>query len=119
MKILFFNTILVFTPGLDYKYCNECISQKIVNLSITNKMHLKCDVIDDPVVNGLKHLIFYKFVLDKKLSCKVFCAPETVLFKKINKNDLNTITVYLEDDNHKEVDFNGETLTLTLQMNEI
>ena len=35
---------------------------------------------------------------------------------KKNKSVLNTITFYLEDDNNKEVDFNQETLTLTLQM---
>ena len=29
---------------------------------------------------------------------------------------LKTITSYLEDDNNEEVDFNGETLTFTLQM---
>ena len=34
----------------------------------------------------------------------------------MNKSVLNTITFYLEDDNNKEVNFNGETLTFTLQM---
>ena len=29
---------------------------------------------------------------------------------------MNTITFYLEDDNNEDVDFNGETLTYTLQM---
>ena len=29
---------------------------------------------------------------------------------------MSTITVYLEDDNNEEVDFNGETLTFPLQM---
>ena len=34
----------------------------------------------------------------------------------MNKSILKTITFYLEDDNTEEVDFNGETLTFTLQM---
>ena len=34
----------------------------------------------------------------------------------MNKSVLNTITFYLEDDDNKEVDFNQETLTFTLQM---
>ena len=42
----FFHNILGFTPGWDYKHYNEYISQKIVNLSNTNKIHLKCDVIN-------------------------------------------------------------------------
>ena len=112
----FFSTILGFTPGWDYKHYNKYVSQKIVNLGSTNKIHLKCDVIDGSVVNGLRQPILYSFVLDKKPGYKVFCEPETIHYKKINKSVLNTITFYLEDDNNKVVDFNGETLTFTIQM---
>ena len=62
----FLSTILGFTSGWDYKHYNKYTSQKIVNLSSTNKIHLKCDVIDGSVVDGLKELILYSFVLDKK-----------------------------------------------------
>ena len=112
----FFSTILGFTPGWDYKHYNQYLSQKIVNLSSTNKIHLKCDVIDGSVVNGIRQPILYSLVLDKPSGYKVFCQPETIHYKKINKSVLNTITFYLEDDNNKVVDFNGETLTFTLQM---
>ena len=77
---------------------------------------MKCDIIDGSVVNGLRQPILYSFVLDKKPGYKVFSEPETIHYKKINKLVLNTITFYLEDDNNKVVDFNGETLTFTLQM---
>ena len=112
----FFSTILGFTPGWDYKHYNQYLSQKIVNLSNTNKIHLKCDAINGSVVNGIRQTILYSFVLDKPSGYKVFCEPETIHYKKINKSVLNTITFYLEDDNNKEVNFNGETLTFTLQM---
>ena len=111
-----FCNILGFTPGWDYKHYNKYTSQKIVNLGSTNKIHLKCDCIDGSVVNGSRQSILYSFVLDKLPGYKVFCKPETIHYKKINKSVLNTITFYLEDDNNKEVDFNGETLTFTLQM---
>ena len=112
----FFSTILGFTPGWDYKHYNQYLSQKIVNLSNTNKIHLKCDAIDGSVVNGIRQPILYSFVLDKPSGYKIFSEPETIHYKKINKSVLNTITFYLEDDNNKEVNFNGETLTFTLQM---
>ena len=112
----FFSTILGFTAGWDYKHYNQYLRQKIVNLSSTNKIHLKCDAVDGSVVNGVRQSILYSFILDKPSGYKVFCEPETVLYKKRNKSVLNTITFYLEDDNNKEVDFNGETLTFTLQM---
>ena len=112
----FFSTVLGFTPGWDYKHYNKYISQKIVNLGSTIKIHLKCDIIDGSIVDGVRQSILYSFVLDKKPGYKVFCQPETIHYKKINKSVLNTITFYLEDDNSKEVDFNQETLTFTLQM---
>ena len=112
----FFSTILGFSPGWDYKHYNKYTSQKIVNLGSTNKIHLKCDCIDGSLVNGIRQSILYSFVLDKLPGYKVFSEPETILYKEINKSVLNTITFYLEDDNNEEVDFNGETLTFTLQM---
>ena len=112
----FFSTILGFTPGWDYKHYNQYLSQKIVNLNCTNKIHLKCDVIDGSVVNGDRQPILYSFVLDKPSDYKIVCEPGTIHYKKINKSVLNTITFYLEDDNNEVVNFNGETLTFTLQM---
>ena len=112
----FFSTILGFTAGWDYKHYNQYLSQKTVNLSSTNKTHLKCDAIDGSVVDGVRQPILYSFVSDKPSGYKVFCEPETIHHKKINKSILNTITFYLEDDNNEEVNFNSETLTFTLQM---
>ena len=112
----FFNTVLSFTPGWEYKHYNKYISQKILNLGSTNKINLKCDIIDGSVVDGLRQPILYSFVLDKKPGYKVFSEPETIHFKKIKKSVLNTITFSLEDINNKEVNFNQEMLTFTLQM---
>ena len=51
----FFSTILGFNHGWDYKHYNQYISQKIVNLSNTNKIHLKCDIVNGSVVNGMSN----------------------------------------------------------------
>ena len=115
MKSHFLALSLVFTAGWDYKHYNQYLSQKIVNLCTTNKIQLKCDVIDGSVVDGVRQPILYSFVSDKLPGYKVFSEPETIHYKK-NKSVLNTISFYLEDDNNKEVNFNGETLTFTLQM---
>ena len=87
-----------------------------MNLSITNKRHLKCDVIDGSVLNGVTQPILYSSILDKVPDYKIFSEPEIIHFRKINKSVLNTITKYLEDDNKEEVGFNREPLTFTIQM---
>ena len=97
----FFSTVLGFTSGWDYEHYNEYTSQRILDLGSTNKIHLKCYVIDGSVVNGLRQPIFYSFVLDKLPGYKILSEPETIHYKKINKSVLNTITFYLEDDNNE------------------
>ena len=80
----FFNTILGLTPGWDYKLYNEYISQKIVNLSITKKIHIKSDIIDGFILSGSRQPTIFGFILDKPSGCKVFCASETIQYRKIN-----------------------------------
>ena len=77
---------------------------------------MKCDCIDGIVLNGIRQPILFSFVLDKKPGYKVFCEPETVHYKKINKSVLNTIKFFSENDNLEEGNFNGETLKFTLRM---
>ena len=108
----FFHTLLGFTPYWDYKPTNAIhadapgvyTSDKIIlNLNTINKIHLKCDCIDGSVQDGVRQPILFSFVLDKPSGYKVFCEPETIHYKKINKSLLNTLTFYLEDDNNEEV----------------
>ena len=58
----FFHTLLGFEPYWDYKPSNSnhvaipgvYPSDKILNLSTTNKTNKKCNIIDGRVVNGLR-----------------------------------------------------------------
>ena len=75
---------------------------------------MKRDVFDGSVLNGLRQLLIYSFILLKPPGYKIFCEAEILHFKK--KSDLNTITFYLEDDDHKEINFIGETLNFTLKL---
>ena len=111
----FFGTIFGFNHGWDYKHYNEYISHEFVNLGSTIKTHLRADVFDGSVVNGIKQPILYSFVVDKLPGYKKFCEPGRIHYKK-NKSVLNTLTFYLEDNNNGEVDLKGETLTFTLEM---
>ena len=50
------------------------IVKKTRNFSTINKVHLKCDVIDGSIQNGLRQPILFSFTLDKPAGYKVFCA---------------------------------------------
>ena len=118
IKDLFFNTILGFSLRWVYKILivrgDEYHSEK--KLSILIKIHLKGDVFDGSVLNGIRLPILHSFVLDKHPGYNLLFEPETNQYKKINKSNFNTKTFYSEDENHKESNFFGETLFFTLQM---
>ena len=118
---------MAFTQNWDYRPTNAVhadspgvyTSDKILNSSTIGKIHLKCDVIDGSVANGIREPRIFSFVLDKPPGYKVFCEPETILYRRINKNVLKIITFFLENDNDEENSFNGEPLTFTLQKTKI
>ena len=124
-KKTFSHTFLGFAPYWDYKPTNAFnvdspgvyTSDKIfLNLSTIDKILLKCDVIDGTIQDGVRQPILFSFDSDKPSGYKVICEPETIHHKKNNESVWKTITFSLEDNNKEEVDFNGETMTFTLQM---
>ena len=76
-------------------------------------MHLKSDCIDGSIVNGIREPIFYCFALVKPSCHKIYKEPRIKQFKKINKSVLSHFTSYVEDDDHRPVDFNGEIISST------
>ena len=96
-------------PGL-YK------SDKPINITGIDKIHLKCDCIQGSIVNGIREPILYSFALSHPPGHKIYEEPRVKLFKKINKSVLSHTTFYFEDDDHKPVDFNNEMISFTCQL---
>ena len=91
-------------------------SDKPINITRIDKIHPKCDCIQGSLVNGVREPILCKFALSSPPGHKIYKEPRIKLFKKINKSALSHITFYFEDDDHKPVDFNEETVSFNCQM---
>ena len=122
----FFYTILGFTQSHSYPLddidgfyqliAGSYKGDKPIIITGIDKVHLKSDCIDGSIVNGVREPILYSFALDQPPGHKLYKEPKVKLFKKINKSVLSHIRFYLEDDDHKEVDFNGETISFTCHL---
>ena len=122
----FFYTILGFTQSRSYPLddidgfyqliAGSYRSDKPINITGIDKVHLKCNVVDGSIVNGVREAILYSFALSSPPGHKIYKEPRLKLFKKINKSVLCHITFYFEDDDYKPVDFNGETISFTSQL---
>ena len=122
----FFYTILGFTqshsyPLEDIEGFYQLIaglykSERPINITGIDKVHLKCDCIDGSIMNGTREPILYSFSLDQPPGHKIYKEPKVKLFKKISKSILSHITFYFEDDDYKSVDFNNEIVLFTCQL---
>ena len=97
------------TPGT-YKI------DKHINITGVDKVQLKSNFINGSIVNGSGESILYSFALSSPPGHETYKVRRIKLFKEINKSSLSRITFYLEDDDHKPVDFNGETISFTCQL---
>ena len=122
----FFYTILGFTQSRSYPLddidgfyqiiAGSYKSDKPINITGIDKIHLKCDCIQGSIVNGIREPILYSFALSSPPGQKIYKEPKVKLFKKINKSVLSHITFYFEDDDYKPVDFHNETISFTCQL---
>ena len=91
-------------------------SEKPIKIKAIEKIHLKCDCIQGSIVNGIREHILYRFALDKPPDHKIKKEPRNKLFRKLIKPVLSHMMFYLEDDDHKPVDFNNETVSFICQL---
>ena len=122
----FFYTILSFTQSRSYPLddidshyqliAGSYKSDKTINITGIEKIHLKSDCIQGSIVNGIREPILFSFALSSPPGHNIYKEPRVKLFKKVNKSVLSHITFYFEDDDHKAVDFNGKTVSFTCQL---
>ena len=111
----FFYSILGFTRSRSYPLddidgFHQLIegsykSDKPINITGIDGIHLKCDCIQVSIVNGIREPILYSFALSSPPGHKIYKEPKIKLFKKVNKSVLSHITFYFEDDDHKPLIF--------------
>ena len=122
----FFYTILGYTQSRSYPLedinghyqliAGSYKSNKPINITGIDKIHLKCDCIHGLIVNGIREPILYSFALSSPPGHKIYKEPRVKLFKKVNKSVLSHITFYFENDDYKPVNFHGETISFTCQL---
>ena len=122
----FFYTFLGFTRSRSYPLddidgfyqliAGSYKSDRPININGIDKIHLKCGCVEGSIVNGIREPILYSFALSSPPGHKIYEEPRLKLCKKVNKSVLSHITFYFEDDDHKPVDFNGETKNFTCQL---
>ena len=61
-------------------------SDKPINITGIDKIHLKCNCIKGSIVHGIREPILYSFALSSPPGHKIYKEPRIKLFKKVNKS---------------------------------
>ena len=102
----FFYTILGFTQSRSYPLddidgfyqliSGSYKSDRPINITGIDKVHLKCDWLQGSIVNGVREPILYSFAWSSPPGLKIYKEPRIKLIEKVNKSVLSHITFFLK-----------------------
>ena len=120
--ILHFEILLSIAPVLGFEkrvYRPEYEtrrSEKAVNLNTINSIKVMCNIAQGSFSNHLQSHSIYEFFPSERTGSKVIQSPSNLIYYKLNKTNIDSITVQLVDQDHNLIDNFGETLTIVLHI---
>ncbi|KAE9525820.1 hypothetical protein AGLY_014046 [Aphis glycines] len=91
-------------------------SEKAANLNTINSIKVMCNIAQGSFNNHLQSHSIYEFFPSGRTGSKVIQSPPNLIYYKLNKTNIDSITVQLVDQDHKPIDNFGETLTIVLHI---
>ena len=114
--LVIFNSELNELIGITKNYpAGTHLSQKPTNITNIDKVHLNCYCINGSIVNGRRESIF-SLSFSAPAGFETCKEPTLISVRKVDKERVENITFYLEDDDEEVVDFNGGTFTFTVML---
>ena len=104
--------------GFDSKvlYSGYNYSDKKVNIIDIDRIHLCSDSIIGSIRNGHPSNILFTIILNEAPGAKIVREPNLVLYKHIDKDKLDFIEFWFEDDFGNRIDNHGENINFTLHI---
>jgi hypothetical protein len=91
-------------------------SEKAVNLNTINSIKVMCNIAQGSFSNHLQSHSIYEFFPSERTGSKVVQSPPNLIYYKLNRTDIDSISVQLVDQDHNLIDNFGETLTIVLHI---
>ncbi|KAE9522077.1 hypothetical protein AGLY_017521 [Aphis glycines] len=91
-------------------------SEKAVNLNTINSIKVMCNIAQGSFNNHLQSHSIYEFFPSERTGSKVMQTPPNLIYYKLNKTNIDSITVQLVDQDHNPIGNFGEALTIVLHI---
>ena len=95
-------------------------SSKIIDIESVNSILVHCDFILGAYLNSSRSNAFYSFTQKVSPGFKVIekPSPELIFFPVVGRPDIQTIHIWLTDQDNNPIDLMGERLTINIQIRE-
>lgn len=105
-------SVLGFNSGIIEHGRNE--SPNIVNILSINSLLINCDIIGNSYMNGSQSPIIYSFFPNVRPGVKIVQQPTTVTFLPIIRSFIESMRIWVTDQNGNVVNFRGEEITIRM-----
>ena len=106
--------------GFDSKlYTGFNESENMVNILTINSILVNIDIISGSYVNGSTQPTIYSFFPDISPGYKIIENPHNLLYLPITADTIQSITIWLTDQNGNELNLRGENLSMRFHLREI
>ncbi|KAL4121396.1 hypothetical protein QTP88_013918 [Uroleucon formosanum] len=85
-------------------YIKTLRSEKAVNLNTINCIKVMCNIAQGSISNHLQSHSIYEFFASERTGSKVIQSPPNLIYYKLNKTDIDSITVQLVNQDHNPID---------------
>ena len=91
----------------------------MVNILTINSIPVNIDIISDSYVNGSTQPIIYSFFSNVSPGYKIIVNLHNLLYLPITADTIHSITIWLRDQNGKELNLREENLSMRFHLTEI
>ena len=90
--------------------------EHIVNIMNVNSILVHCDIIESSRLNGVEAPIIYTFFPNASPGDKIVSVPRHLIYVPITLNVISCMTCWVTDQNGRDLNLQGEELTLTFHI---
>ena len=111
-------SVIGFTNEIKGKGYDE--SPNIVNIIQVNSILVNLDIISGSYVNGSASPTIYSFYPNVSPGYKIVKRPSpSLVFYPVSRNEINSMRVWLTDQNNDSIDLRGEQITVRICLSEV
>lgn len=94
-------------------------STRGVNITNINTIHIHCDITKNSYHNGQNAHIIYSFPINVPPGYAIKETPKNIIYLPIQYDTVKSLSISIMDQKGNLIDFQGEKISLTLEMKEI